>query len=75
MHIAVAKRVNKTFPWGVEIELFNDRCIYMSANSVVICENKIDVIINDSNVISIPKKSIRKILIMGSETEDEPKED
>jgi hypothetical protein len=66
MKVAVTNKRAKLLPWGVEIELVNDRCIYMSAQSVSTNKDCVDIVINDNNVISIPKKSIRKLLIMGS---------
>ncbi len=66
MKTAVTNKRSKLLPWGVEIELTNDRCIYMSAQKVTTHQDHVDIVVNDNNVISIPKKSIRKLLIMGS---------
>ena len=66
MHAAVTKSKNETLPWGIEVELVSDRCVYMSARKIITHEGHIDIIVNDDNVISIPKESIRKMLILGS---------
>jgi len=71
MNTIVSKRKQKTFPWGVEIELVNDRCIYLAAKNIVTDEKSVKLIINDTNSIEIPKSSIRKILIMGTGTNDD----
>ena len=65
MKTVVTSKRSKSLPWGVEIELVNDRCAYMSAQKIITYEDHIDIIINQNNVISVPKKSIRKLLIMG----------
>jgi hypothetical protein len=66
MKTVVTEKTPKLLPWGVEIELVNDRCIYMSAQKVSTHADHVDIVVNESNVISIPKESIRKLLIMGS---------
>ena len=73
MKVIVAKRKNKILPWGVEIDLMDGRCIYMSAEAVNTFPDRVDVIINieSGNKISIPKVGIRKILIMGSDIDYE----
>lgn len=53
-------------PWGVEIELFNSRCIYVSAKMVSTDEDNVHITVNDDNVISVPRDGIRKILMMCS---------
>ena len=63
----VAKTRKKTLlPWGIEVELFNGRCIYVSAKMVVTSETEVHITVNDDNVISVPKDGIRKILMMCS---------
>ena len=53
-------------PWGVEVELLNGRCIYVSAKMVVTDDTDVHITVNDDNVISVPKAGIRKILMMCS---------
>ena len=70
MKVIVAKRKNKILPWGVEIELIDGRCIYMSAEAVTTLPDRVDVVISSGNKISVPKTGIRKILIMGTDIDD-----
>jgi len=53
-------------PWGVEIELFNGRCVYISAKMVKTDAANVHIKVNDDNVISVPRDGVRKILMMCS---------
>jgi len=68
MNTTVVERGNasKILPWGIEIELLNGRCVYMPASKINTKEDGIDITVNSDVVISIPKSSIRKILILGA---------
>ncbi|MHA2064749.1 MAG: hypothetical protein ACXABY_10280 [Candidatus Thorarchaeota archaeon] len=72
MKVIVANRKNKILPWGVEIELMDGRCIYLSAEAVNTLSDRVDVVIDvtSGNKISVPKAGIRKILIMGTDNDD-----
>ena len=71
MKAIVAKRKNKALPWGIEFELQDGRCIYMSATHINTYEDRVDVIVGDASSISVPRASIRKILIMGNTDAEE----
>ena len=72
MNTVVTTSKKNYFPWGIEVELTNERCIYISAQKIVTHLTHVDIVVNKDNVISIPKESIRKLLIMGSN--EEPRE-
>ena len=63
----VTKTIKKALiPWWVEIELFNGRCIYISAKMVKTDADNVHIKVNDDNVISVPRSGVRKILMMCS---------
>lgn len=63
----VTKTTNKALlPWGVEIELFNGRCVYVSAKMVQTDASDVHIKVNDDNVISVPRDGVRKIMMMCS---------
>ncbi len=72
MKVIVTTRKNKILPWGVEIELMDGRCIYMSAEAVNTFSDRVEIVIDSDsgNMITVPKVGIRKILIMGSDVDD-----
>lgn len=63
MTTTVAKK-DIILPWGVEIELVEGRCVYMGAKTMIVSDNLIEVIVNNTNSIQLPRKSVRKIMIM-----------
>lgn len=65
---SVPKRKTK-LPWGVELELESGRCIYMGAKDVIASGNEIEIVVNETNSISLPRKAVRRILIMVSQDE------
>jgi len=62
---------SNVMPWGIEVELFNGRCVYLAANAVRTDNEEVRIKISDGNVISVPKNNIKKILLMCS---NEPEE-
>jgi hypothetical protein len=64
----IVTKANKQtlLPWGVEIELFNGRCVYISAKMVHTDANNVHIKVNDDNTISVPREGVRKILMMCS---------
>jgi len=52
--------------WGVELELFNGKCLYLSANAVIADAYSVNIEVNENNVIAVPKSSVRKLLVMCS---------
>lgn len=62
-----------SLPWGVEVELVQGRCIYIGAKDVIASADTLEIVINDTNTISLPRNTIRKIMIMV--TDDSGKEE
>lgn len=62
-----AKKKKKNIsPWGVEIELFNDRCVYLSAEKLEANADNIIITIKKGNAIAVPRSGIRRMLVMSS---------
>jgi len=68
MTITVAKK-ETVLPWGVEIELAEGRCVYMGAKAVLASDDNIEVVVNDTHSISLPRHAVRKIMMMVSPDE------
>lgn len=62
--VMAKKKKKKSFPWGIEMELTNGRCIYVSARSVEVNGSRVDISVNNNNIITVPRKSVRKIMLM-----------
>lgn len=70
MSITVADN-KEVLPWGIEIELVKGRCIYMGATHVIANKDEIKIVVNDMNSITLPKTSVRKIMMMGTPSEQD----
>lgn len=56
-------------PWGVEIELVEGRCVYMGAKAVLATGDDVEIVVNSNNSITLPRRAVRKIMMMVSQDE------
>jgi hypothetical protein len=62
----MTKTSKRLSSWGVELELFNGRCVYLSAKLIEADSECVTLTVADGNIITVPKSNIRRMLVMCS---------
>jgi len=69
---ATMTKSKTSLPWGVEIELVTGRCLYIGAKNIIASIDEVEIVVNETNSITLPRAAVRKIMIMVADDDKEP---